>query len=60
MAGFIRCTGRLGLLAAVRSQEEVVTALDAATGKTIWEHRYASPTAGVDYSARAPDRTPRR
>jgi hypothetical protein len=32
----------LGLLAAVRrSQEEVVTALDAASGKTIWEYRYA-------------------
>ncbi|HYE85759.1 MAG TPA: PQQ-binding-like beta-propeller repeat protein [Vicinamibacterales bacterium] len=36
--------------AAGRSQEEVVTALDAATGSTIWEHRYASPTTGTDYS----------
>jgi hypothetical protein len=34
----------LGLLAAVRrSQDEVVTALDAATGKTIWEHGFWSP-----------------
>ena len=29
-----------------RSQEEVVAALDAATGKTIWEHRYPSSTTG--------------
>jgi outer membrane protein assembly factor BamB len=42
-----------------RSQEEVVIALDAATGKTIWEHRYPSPTAGVDYSEGAgPHATP--
>ena len=33
-----------------RSQEEIVAALDAASGKTIWEHRYASPTAGINYS----------
>ena len=50
----------LGLLAAVRrSQEEVVTALDAASGKTIWEYRYASPTAGADFSRGAgPHATP--
>lgn len=50
----------LGVLAAVRrSQEEVVTALDAATGKTIWEYRYASPTAGADFSQGAgPHATP--
>lgn len=50
----------LGLLAAVRrSQEEVVTALDAASGKTIWEYRYASPTAGADFSQGAgPHATP--
>ncbi len=50
----------LGLLAAVRrSQEEVVTALDAASGKTIWEYRYASPTAGADFSEGAgPHATP--
>jgi outer membrane protein assembly factor BamB len=41
------------------AQEEVVTALDAATGKTIWEHRYPSPTAGADYSEGAgPHATP--
>jgi len=38
------------LAASGHSQEEIVTALDAATGATIWEHRYPSPTAGVDYS----------
>ena len=50
----------LGLLSAVRrSQEEVVTALDTATGKTIWEYRYASPTEGADFSRGAgPHATP--
>src|SRR5687768_2812287 len=50
----------LGLLAAVRrSQEEVVTAVDAATGKTIWEHKFASPTEGVNFSEGAgPHSTP--
>src|SRR5262245_19999661 len=49
-----------GLLTAVRrSQEEVITALDAATGKTIWEYRYGSPTDGVDFSQGAgPHSTP--
>jgi outer membrane protein assembly factor BamB len=32
------------------SQQEVVVALDEATGKTLWEHTYSSPTQGVDYS----------
>jgi outer membrane protein assembly factor BamB len=42
-----------------RSQEEVVAALDAATGKTIWEHRYPSSTTGADYSEGAgPHATP--
>jgi outer membrane protein assembly factor BamB len=42
-----------------RSQEEIVTALDAATGTTIWEHRYPSPTTGVDFSEGAgPHATP--
>lgn len=42
-----------------RSQEEIVIALDATTGATIWEHRYPSPTAGVDYSEGAgPHATP--
>src|SRR6188508_1736333 len=41
----------LGMLAVVRrSQEEVIAALDANTGATVWEHKYESPTAGVDYS----------
>jgi len=46
-------------LATRRSEEEVVVALDASTGKTIWEYRYASPTAGVDFSQGAgPHATP--
>ncbi len=41
------------------AQEEVVAALDAATGKTIWEHKYASPTAGINYTEGAgPHATP--
>jgi outer membrane protein assembly factor BamB len=41
------------------AQEEIVAALDAATGKTIWEHKYPSPTAGVNYSEGAgPHSTP--
>jgi outer membrane protein assembly factor BamB len=50
----------LGVLSAVRrSQEEVIAALDAATGKTIWEHRYPSSTSGADYSEGAgPHATP--
>ena len=41
------------------AQEEVVAALDAATGKTIWEHKYASPTAGANYTEGAgPHATP--
>ena len=50
----------LGLLAMVRrTQEEVIAALDANTGATIWEHRYASPTSGVDFSEGAgPHATP--
>jgi outer membrane protein assembly factor BamB len=47
------------LIAKGRSQEEIVTALDSATGKTIWEHRYPSPTAGVNYTEGAgPHATP--
>jgi len=50
----------LGMLSAVRrSQEEVVTALDAATGKTIWEFKYPSPTDDLDFSQGAgPHSTP--
>jgi outer membrane protein assembly factor BamB len=41
------------------AQEELVAALDAASGKTIWEYKYASPTSGVDYSEGAgPHATP--
>jgi outer membrane protein assembly factor BamB len=49
-----------GMLSAVRrSQEEVITALDASTGKTIWEYKYAAPTDGVDFSQGAgPHSTP--
>lgn len=50
----------LGLLAMVRrSQEEVITALDASTGTTVWEHWYPSPTSGIDFSEGAgPHATP--
>lgn len=42
-----------------RSQEEVVVAMEAATGKTIWEYRYPSSTAGADFSEGAgPHATP--
>jgi outer membrane protein assembly factor BamB len=50
----------LGALAMVRrSQEEVIAALDANTGTTVWEHKYASPTSGIDFSEGAgPHATP--
>jgi outer membrane protein assembly factor BamB len=32
-----------------QGEEEVVIALAADTGKTIWEHKYNAPTAGIDY-----------
>jgi outer membrane protein assembly factor BamB len=50
----------LGMLAVVRrSQEEVIAALDANTGTTIWEHKYPSPTSGLDFSQGAgPHSTP--
>lgn len=42
-----------------RSQEEVIAALDAGTGTTIWEHRYPSPTSGINFSEGAgPHSTP--
>src|SRR5207245_2072883 len=42
-----------------RSQEEVVAALDAATGNAIWEFKYAAPTGDVDFSQGAgPHATP--
>lgn len=41
------------------AQEEIVVALDAATGRTLWEHKYASPTAGINYTEGAgPHATP--
>jgi outer membrane protein assembly factor BamB len=50
----------LGMLSMVRrGEEEVVAALDANTGKTIWEYKYPSPTSGVDFSEGAgPHATP--
>src|SRR5262245_5227155 len=50
----------LGMMAMVRrSQEEVVTALDAATGKTVWEFRYPAPSDDLDFSQGAgPHSTP--
>ena len=40
-------------------EEEVVVALDAATGRTLWEHRYPAPLA-ASTSRWASGRTPRR
>ena len=42
-----------------RGQEEVVLALDAASGKTAWEFTYPAPTSGLDFSQGAgPHATP--
>ena len=42
-----------------RSQEEIVAALDAATGKTVWEFAYPAPSDGLDFSQGAgPHATP--
>jgi outer membrane protein assembly factor BamB len=42
-----------------RSQEEVVAAMDAATGNTVWEYRYPASSDGVDFSQGAgPHGTP--
>ena len=58
-AASTRCTGRPVRARGRFAQEEVVAALDAATGKTIWEHKYPSPTTGVDYTEGAgPHATP--
>jgi outer membrane protein assembly factor BamB len=50
----------LGLVSMVRrNQQEVIAALEAATGKTLWEHTYDSPTAGLNLSEGAgPHATP--
>lgn len=37
------------LVANGHADEEVIVALDARTGTTIWEHRFASPMAGVGF-----------
>src|SRR5688572_28655024 len=49
-----------GLLSYLRrSQEEVIAALDAASGRTLWEFKYASPTDDLDFSQGAgPHSTP--
>jgi outer membrane protein assembly factor BamB len=49
-----------GLMSMVRrSQEEVIVSMDAATGKTAWEHRYPAPTDGLDFEYGAgPHSTP--
>jgi outer membrane protein assembly factor BamB len=50
----------LGMMSMVRrSQEEIIAALDAATGKTVWELKYPAPTDGLDFSQGAgPHATP--
>lgn len=50
----------VGLMSMVRrSQEEVIVSMDAATGKTVWEHRYPAPTDGLDFEYGAgPHATP--
>jgi len=46
-------------LSTPRSQEEVVIAMDAGSGSTLWEYRYPSPTTGADFSEGAgPHATP--
>ena len=49
-----------GLFSSVRrGQEEVVIALDASSGKTVWEFKYPATTDGVDFSQGAgPHSTP--
>jgi len=50
----------LGMLSLMRrTQEEIVAALDAVTGKTVWEFKYPAPTDGLDFSQGAgPHSTP--
>ncbi len=50
----------LGMLSLVRrSQQEIVTAIDASNGRTIWEHPYDAPTSGLNLSEGAgPHATP--
>ena len=50
----------VGMLSMVRrTPDEVVTALDAATGKTLWEFKYPAPVDDLDFSQGAgPHSTP--
>jgi len=50
----------LGLLSMLRrSQQETITAIDAATGTTVWEHTFDSPTSGLNFEFGAgPHSTP--
>ncbi len=50
----------LGMMSMVRrSPEEIVAALDATTGKTMWEFKYPAPVDGLDFSQGAgPHSTP--
>jgi outer membrane protein assembly factor BamB len=58
-AGRLYTMYRPPFVAGRRSQEEVVAAIDGATGKTIWEFKYPAPTSGVDFSEGAgPHATP--
>jgi outer membrane protein assembly factor BamB len=42
-----------------RGEEEIIAALDAATGSPVWEHKYPSPTQGIDFREGAgPHSTP--
>ncbi|MGH9900634.1 MAG: PQQ-binding-like beta-propeller repeat protein, partial [Pyrinomonadaceae bacterium] len=42
-----------------RGERETVVALEAATGKTLWEHSYEAPTAGMNYEfGQGPHSTP--
>ena len=51
--------GRLFTMYRRQGREEVIVALDAATGKTVWEVMYPAPTAGLDFSQGAgPHSTP--
>jgi outer membrane protein assembly factor BamB len=50
----------LGMLSMVRrAQQETIAAIDASTGKPVWEHTYDAPTAGLDFEYGAgPHATP--
>jgi len=50
----------LGMLSMVRrTQSETIAAFDAASGRTLWEHTYDSPTSGLNLSEGAgPHSTP--